>query len=835
MQTLWQDLRYGARTLLKNPGFTLIAVMTLALGIGANTAIFSLTDQALLRQLPVDRPEELVVLRSPGPKSGRVSSDGDSATSFSYPMYKDLRDRNTAFAGLLARYATSLSVAGVGQTERAEGELVSGNYFEVLGVRPALGRVFNQEDDRVPGANPIIVLSHDYWTRRFGGDPGILNKTLTVNGALMTVVGVSAPGFFGVQVGQRPDVFVPMMMKAQITPNWNGLDNRRDYWMAIMGRLKPGMTAAQTEEAVRPAYRSILEEELSVNTGMRAERRQQFLDRRIVLDDGAKGRQILQRDTKKPLLILVGMVGLVLLIACANVANLLLARGAARQREIAIRMALGAGRWRLTRQFLVESLLLSLIGGLVGLLVAAWTINGFVAAIPQSVGGAGFSTELNPRLLGFSLALSVVAGLLFGLAPALRATGMSLESTLREQGSSVSSSVSHVRFRKALVVSQIVLTTILLVGAGLFARSLNNLKAIDMGLRADHVVAFSIAPDLNGYTPQRTIAFFDDLRQGIAALPGVRSVSAAEIPILTDSNSSSNITPEGYQAQENENMDVATNRIGPDYFATMGVPLMRGREFATSDSANSQKVAIINETMARRFFANRDPIGSHFAFGAGNNVRPDIEIVGIVKDSKHGAVRDQARPFAYLPYSQESALGNITFYVRTDLDVNSIAASLRSEVQRRDNNLPIYNLKSLEQQANESMFADRFMTFLSVCFGLLAAALAAIGLYGVMAYTVTRRVREIGIRMALGASQGNVAWLILREVGLLALVGLIVGAPLAFVLGRAAESLLFGVKATDPLVFIAAALLLGAVALLGGYLPARRAAKVDPMIALRCE
>jgi predicted permease len=835
MQTLWQDLRYGARMLLKNPGFTLIAVMTLALGIGANTAIFSLTDQILLRLLPVERPEELVVLRSPGPKTGRVSSDGDSAESFSYPMYKDLRDRGRGvFSGLLARFPISLSVAGAGQTERADGELVSGNYFEVLGVRPALGRVFSQEDDRAPGAHPVVVLSHAYWARRFGADPAILNKTLTVNGALMTVIGVSREGFHGVQAGQTPDVFIPMMMKAQMTPSWNGLNDHKDHWLAIMGRLKPGMSRAQTEEAIHPAYRSILEDELPSMTGFNAETRKRFLDRRILLDDGSNGRQILQRDARKPFLILTGMAGLALLIACANVANLLLARGAARQREIAVRMALGAGRWRLMRQFLVESLLLSLIGGAVGLIVAAWAIQGIVASIPPSIGALGLSAELNPRLLGFTLALSVLTGLVFGVAPAARATRLNLEATLREQGASVSGGLSSVRFRKALVVSQIVLTTVLLVGAGLFARSLNNLKRLDLGLRTDHVIAFSIAPELNGYTPQRTIAFFDDLRQGIAALPGVRSVSAAEIPILTDSTSNSNVTIEGYQAQENEDIDVRNNRIGPDYFATMGIPLISGREFTAADGAGGPKVAIINEEMARRYFANRNPIGSHFTFGSGK-VRPDIEIVGVVKDSKHATVREEKRPFAYIPYAQDADLGRITFYARTDQDVASIAPSLRREVARRDNNLPIYNLKTLDQQADESLFADRFLTFLSICFGSLAAALAAIGLYGVMAYTVTRRIREIGIRIALGATRGDVAWLVLREVALLVLAGLLAGVPLAFAMGRAAESLLFGVKAGDPLIFVAAPLLLVCVAMLGGYLPARRAAKVDPMVALREE
>ncbi|HEX8184864.1 MAG TPA: ABC transporter permease, partial [Blastocatellia bacterium] len=466
MDTLLQDLRYGFRTLRKSPGFTAIAVLTLALGLGANTAIFSLTDQILLRFLPVEKPEELVVLRSPGPKQGRVWSDADVAASFTYPRYKALREKNNIFSGLLARFSVSLSVAGEGQTERADGELVSGNYFEVLGVRPALGRVFTDEDDRVPGAHPVIVLSHAYWARHFGGDPAILNKTLVVNGVLMTVVGVAQAGFSGVQVGQLPDIFIPITMKAQMTPNWDGLNDHKDYWLAIIGRLNPGLSRAQAEEAFSPLYRRILEEDLPLMGSWPPETQQRYLEQRMVLDEGGRGRTILQRNTKEPLLVLMGMVGLVLLIACANVANLLMARGAARQREIAIRMAVGAGRLRLVRQFLVESLTLSLLGGAVGLLVASWTISALVGVIPQSFGAAGLSAELDLRLFIFNIALSAATGILFGLMPAVKATRLNLESTLREQGASVSGSLSQVRFRKGLVVSQVVLTTVLLVGAG---------------------------------------------------------------------------------------------------------------------------------------------------------------------------------------------------------------------------------------------------------------------------------------------------------------------------------------------------------------------------------
>jgi predicted permease len=835
METLLQDLRYALRTLIKNPGFAAIAVLTLALGLGANTAIFSLTDQILLKRLPVQKPDELVVLRADGPKSGRVSTDGDAANSFSYPMYTQLRDNNDVFAGLLARFPVSLSVSGEGQTERADGELVSGNYFDVLGVVPALGRLFTQEDDQIPGANPVIVLSHGYWARHFGGDQQILNKTLVVNGQSMTVVGVARAGFTGVQIGQTPDVFIPMMMKKQITPTWDGLKEHKDFWLAILGRLKPGLSAKQGEAAFASPYRGILEAELPLMGKWSAETQQRFLDQKLQFTPGAQGRLILQRDAQAPLLVLLGMVGLVLLIACGNVANLLMARGAARQREIAIRMAIGAGRFRLIRQFLVESLVLSVLGSVVGLIVAAWTLGLLVASIPASVGALGLSPELDLRMLGFNLALALLTGLLFGLAPAFRATRLNLEGTLREQGSSVSGSLSQVRFRKGLVVSQIVLTTVLLVGAGLFARSLSNLERLDLGVRAEQLVTFTIAPEQNGYTPVRSVALFDQLHESLAGLPGVTSVSAAEIPVFTDSNSGSNITAEGYQPQNDEEMTVNQNYVGPDYFSTLGIPLIAGREFNNGDAANSTKAAVVNETMARRFFAGREAVGAHFAFGAGDKVHPDIQIVGVAKDSKHGSVREKARPFVYIPYSQEKTIGRLTFYVKTQQGLGQMASTLRREVQRLDGNLPVFELKTLEQQIDESLFADKFLTSLSLSFALLAAVLAVIGLYGVMAYTVTRRTREIGIRMALGATRGSVSWLILREVVVLAAIGLIVGLPIAYALGHVTESLLYGVKVSDPIVFAGAAFLLSTGTLLGGYLPARRAAATDPLKALRCE
>jgi predicted permease len=701
-------------------------------------------------------------------------------------------------------------------------------------VRPALGRVLTSRDETAAGANPETVLSYGYWERHFGRDPGILNKQLVVNGVSMTVVGVVAPGFFGVQVGQTPDIFIPVTMKAQMTPNWDGLADRKDHWLAMLGRLKPGMSLAKAEAGIAREYSAILQSEAS-ELKLSRERNKQFLDKKILLDTGSHGRPILQHDAGKPIWILMSMVGLVLLIACANLASLLVARGEARQREIAVRMAMGAGRWRLIRQLLTESLLISLAGGAAGLLVGSWTLGALVGSIPESLGASGLQEKFDYRVLVFALGISILTGLLFGLIPALRSTHADLQSTLREQGANVFGGKSNVRLRKALLVSQVALTVVLLAAAGFFAQSLMNLKRQDLGVKTDHVIQFAVAPELNRYTPEQTVALADRLRENIAGLPGVRSVSVAEMTLLSESDSYANITAEGYTVSEDTNTDVQQNWIGPNFFATLGIPLLSGREFDNRDTSTAPKVAIVSEKMAQTYFRGQNPIGRHFAFGSGNDVHPDIEIVGVVKDSKNTDLRQEIRPLVYIPYSQDKNFGNATFYVRTNLEPTALGSTLRKTVQSADANLPVFEMKTLDRQVDEIAFAERLLTFFSLCLGLLAALLAAIGLYGVMAYMVAQRTREIGIRMALGASQKNVAWLVLREIVRISIAGLGIGLVAAFAIGKLIESQLFGVKASNPLVFLTSAVLLSAVALLAGWLPARKAASVDPMVALRYE
>ena len=829
MHALWRDIRHAVRSLRKAPGFLAVVILTLGLGIGANTAIFSLMDQVLLRPLPVHDPGSLVLLDGPGAFQGRTMN----AMTFSYPMYKDFRDRNEVFSGVLARFPLSMTVVWRGASERANGELVSGNYFEVLGVRPAIGRMLNASDDRIPGAHPVAVLSYGYWQRRFGGDPQLLNQAITVNGHPFTIVGVAARGFTGVQVGQTADVMTPLMMKAQMTPTWDDLDNRRSRWLTVMARLAPGVSRIQAEAAMNVIYRQINEQEIKDIPNASETFRQRFVSKHLNVLPGRTGLSDLRREFSTPLIVLMSMVGVVLLIACANVANLLLARTTARQKEISLRLALGAGRMRIVRQQLVESGLLAAGGTLAGFLFAWWTGGLLLAALPGDPAARNLSADPDLRVAGFALLVGLVTALVFGIVPALQATRAEVTSALKEDSGSVTGGGRQARLRRLLVVGQVGLSMLLLAGAGLFARSLYNLKTIDPGFEVERLLAFSLDPSLSGYEGDRLTDLYRRLQEALTAVPEVESVSMSETGALTGNDWQMTVRVDGYQAKESEDMNPSVDGVGPRYFETMGIPLVSGREFTERDVKGSPRVAIVNETMAKYFFGDTNPVGRRFGFGRGKAT--DIEIVGVVRNVRSLELRDQAPRFVYIPYTQNEGVTQLTFYVRTAGDEEATAGALRQAVRRLDSNLPIFDMKTMEVQMDESLFVERMVAVLSVAFGGLATLLAGIGLYGVMSYAVTRRTREIGIRMALGAERGRVLWLVLREVAVMAFVGILGGLAGALWLTRQVQSQLFGLTPTDPLTLSAATLLLAGVAIGSGYIPARRATAIDPIIALRSE
>jgi putative ABC transport system permease protein len=838
MSNLIQDFRYALRTLRKSAGFSIVAILTLAIGIGASTAIFSLLDQVLLRRLPVQKPEQLVLLRSPGDVSGsRWGDGGPEGQTFSYPMFKALREKNEALTGLLARYVTSVSVTYQGDTELAECELVSGNYFEVLGVQPALGRVFSMNDEQAPGANPVVVLSNGYWQRHFGANPQVLNQSVPINGTPMTVVGVAQAKFKGVQAGESPDIFIPLTMAAQAMPTEWSLEKWDDYWLPLIGRMKPGMSMQQAQASLQVTYHAQVEEQAAQTTKWASEaRRQQFIDRKLILMPGSQGRTTLQNDAQGPLLALGGMVILVLLIVCTNVASLLMARGASRSREYAIRRALGAERGRLVRAVLIESVMLSLAGGLAGLLVAVWGIDTLTRIAASGGGAEGLSASLDMRILIFNFAIAVGAGILFGMAPALRFSGGDLNAVLRDQDRSSTSGAGHVRIRKVFVAAQMALTVLLLSGAALMTQTLWNLRNEDLGLKADHMIQFMVAPELNGYTPARTVAFTNQLTESLAALPGVRGVGAAGVAMLIGTDNNGGIEIEGkIRNGDPEEQPVSRDQISPNFFSTLGVPLLAGREFSASDAADSPKVAIVNETFVQLYLAGRSPVGAHFGFGTGNGVKTNVEIVGVVKDEKYAHVREDKRAFTFTPLSQDKTLGQATFYVRTSQAPELLFGAIRDAVRKIDPSLPTAHMKTEQTIVEEDLSSTAIVAGLSLAFGSVAALLACIGIYGVLAFLVVQRTREIGIRIALGAMRGDIGRLVLREAVVLVAIGVAIGVPAAYGLGRLMDSLLYGVSPGQPLTLLAGPVLMAVVALAAAYIPVRRATRVDPMVALRYE
>jgi predicted permease len=833
LEDLWQDVRYGVRTLVKKPGFTLISVATLALGIGANTAIFSLVNATLWRQLPVSEPESLVYVYSGNP--------GSPYSNASYPDYVEFRDQNQVFSGLGAWGGISASMNSNDQTDLITGAIVSGNFFEVVGVRAAVGRTISNEDDQTPGGHPVVVISHGLWKRRFGGETGIIGRQIGLNGQSFTIIGVLPQEYKSAFPNRVDDLYVPMMMQAVMRPPRAGysgemnpdlLKVRRNRWLLLVGRLKPGVSLEQAAASLVPITKQ--QAQLYPETN-----RNRILTLTKVNDGDPEARSSLLSVAR----LLLSVVGIVLLIACANVANLLLARASARRKEIAVRLALGARRARLIRQLLTESLLLSLLGGAAGMLLALWAVDVLKGAPPPGVLPVSLDFSLDGRVLIFTLTLSVVTGLIFGIAPALQASRPDLVSTLKNDSPALNHNHWRFNLRNGLVIIQVALSFVLLIGAGLFLRSLGRAQSIVTGFDESKLLAAPLNINLLRYTRSQGKEFYRQAVERVEALPGVESASLTRVVPLSGGSSirgmliegraapDNNFRSEGSTGGANENA-VSMSVVGPKYFQTVGISLLRGRDFNVQDTEDKPGVLIVNETFVARHFGGGDALGKRLSLDGAQG--PWREIVGVVRDSKYITLGEAPTPFAYAPLSQNHETG-MTLLVRTRGEPASVAAAVRQAVQSLERNLPVTNVRTMSELIGNALYAPRMGAMLIAVFGLLALLLAAVGLYGVMAYAVSQRTREIGIRMALGAQASDVRRLILREGMTLVLIGTVFGLMVALAATRLLVSFLYGISPLDTLTFVATASVLATVAFIANIIPARRATKVDPMIALRYE
>jgi predicted permease len=823
-------MKLALRNLLRNPAFAATAILSLALGIGANTAIFTLANQILLRAVPVKNPQRLVAFHWAGQFIG--GSTRGYEDSFSYPMYADLQGASDAFTGIAARYQDSVDVSGKGPAERAAAELVSGNYFDVLGVTPAVGRLLTPDEDKLKGGEPYVVLSYDYWQRRFGGDPSALNRSIDVNGHPMTIVGVAQRGFQGLSLMSPADLFVPLMMKTLVTPTWDDMSRRDSIWLHVFARLRPGTDPRAAQSSLASAYRAGLERDLAANP-RDAKFSARYVKNQPRLVDLSQGFGGMREFFSKPLYVLLAMVGTLLLIACANMASLLITRTQGRQKEISIRLALGASRRSLMRLIMTESLLIAAVSGLLGLLLSDWIASLLVGVLPFSNIAAAIPTAPDGRILAFTAALSLLTALLAGVAPAFQTTRPSLAPALKNVSRTLSLGLGQTRFRQVLISGQVALSFLLLAAAGLFARSLYKLMTVDSGIETGRLLAFSIDPSMHNYKPDRARRLMLDVQAALARIPGAQAAGGVSYAVLANNSWQNTVHIEGYRPSSGEDMNPGYNEMLPGFFSTAGVALIAGRDFNERDTAGAPEVVIVNQTFQRRFFPHESPLGHRIGWGDGGPA--PMEIVGVVKDMKVADLKEKPKPWTFTPVLQNTAPGAVTFYVRTARDPLTVAQAARQVVRRMDAALPVYDLKTVDTQIGETHFLDRLLAWLSVAFGLLATLLASIGLYGITAFSVTRRTQEIGIRMALGAARGNVLGLVMREVLILAAAGLTVGVTASLALGRLIESQLFQMRANDAAVTIGAMAVVLSVSLLAGYLPARRATRIDPMQALRWE
>ena len=836
VDALWQDLRYAIRSLSQRPLVTAVAVASLALGLGVNTAIFSLFNSVLLSRLPVPAPGELVNVLSPGPKPGSrsASRSGRLEALFSYSLFRDLERVQGGSLQVAAHRDFELNLSHRGGTAPATGLLVSGSYFPVLRLAPARGRLLDARDD-APDAAPAVVLSHDYWATRFGSDPSVIGDAVVLNGEAMTIAGVAPAGFSGTTTGQRPDVFVTLShaQRAFNAPDWNGVTARNNHWLYLFARLPAGLTREQAEQRINVPFTALIRdvEFPALRSSMGDRDREAFQQRRIVLADGAHGQDAERRALQTLLALLFAVTGMVLAIACANVANLLLARGAARTAEVSVRLALGAPKWALLRLLLVESAVLGLLGAAGAMAAARLTIAGFRAAMPAGGDAAKLTFALDTTVLLYAIALGIGVSLLTGLLPALQLVAAAGGSALHSGGSRASSPSSR-RFGASLATGQIALATALLALAGLFALSLVNIGRADLGIRRDGLVAFKLAPELNGYSTERSLALFDRLEAELRGLPAVVSVTAATIPILADEGWHNHMQVEGVPSNPDDESSAAVTRTSTEYFRTLGMPLLAGRDFTSNDIDGAPQVAIVNESFARKFKLT-DPIGRRMAMGRGNKPL-DIRIVGLVADAKYSSVREAPPPQFFMPYRQERP-GTLTFYVRTEGDPRALFGAITSIVRRLDATLPVAKLQTMDEQIFENTSLERMLSTLSWAFAALAIALAAIGLYGVVAYGVAQRTREIGIRIAVGASPGRVHGLVLGAVGRMTIAGGLLGCLAALGFARLARFMFFGIDGMDARVLTGSLALMALVAFGAAAMPSRRAAGTNPVNALRAE